>query len=90
MLFHSAFFFPDILGCMGFGARTALVDLRTLLKSLKCDYIKIIRRKHRHIHILILMHSEEGEGKKYKIPLKSCQHRSKHKRCLKWEHTVPA
>lgn len=84
------FVFPVHLGCMVFGARTASVELRTLLKSLKCDCIKIIRRNHKHICILIIMQSEEGEGRKYEIPLKSCQHRSKHKRCLKWEHTVPA
>lgn len=82
------FGFPLHLDCMAFGARPALVVLQTLLKSLKCDCIKIIRN-HKHIHILIIMQSREGEGRKYEIPLKSCQHRSKYKRYLKWEHTVP-
>lgn len=83
------FGFPLHLDCMAFGARTASVVLQTLLKSLKCDCIKIIIRNHKHIHILIIMQSREGEGRKYEIPLKSCQHRTKYKRCLKWEHTVP-
>lgn len=83
------FVFLVRLGCMASGARTASVELQTLLKSLKFDCVKITRRNHKHIHILIIMQSGEGEGRKYKIPLKSCQHRSKHKRCLKWEHTVP-
>lgn len=83
------FGFPLHLDCIAFGARTALIVLQTLLKSLKCDCIKIIRRNHKHIHILITMQSREGEGRKYDIPLKRCQHRSKYKKCLKWEHTVP-
>lgn len=83
------FGFPLHLDSMAFGARTALVVLQTLLKSLKCNCIKIKRRNHKHIHMLIIMQSREGEGRKYEIPLKSCQHRSKYKRCLKWVHTVP-
>jgi len=81
---------PVRLGCMAFGPRTASVELHTLLKSLKCDCIKIIIRNHKHICILIIMQSGEGEGTKYEIPLKSCQHRSIHKRCLKWEPALPA
>lgn len=74
---------------MALGARTALVVLQTLLKSLKCDCMKIIRRNHKHVYILIIMQSKEGEGRKYEIPLKSCQHRTNYKRCLKWEHPIP-
>lgn len=84
------FDFPGHLGCMVLGARTALVALWTLLKSLKCDCSKIIRRNQEHIHILVTMQSGKEEGRKYEVLLKSCQHRSKHKRCLKWEHTSEA
>lgn len=89
MLHDAVLGFPLHLDCMAFGAKTALVVLQALLKSLKCDCIKIIRRNHKHIHILIIMQSREEEGRKYEIPLKSCQHRSRYKRCLKWEHIVP-
>lgn len=85
------FLFPLGLGYMVFGARTTLVELWTLLKSLKCDCIKV-RRNHKHIHILIIRQaqSREGAGRKQEIPLKSFQHWSKHKRGLKWEHAVPS
>lgn len=61
------FTFPGHLGSMVLGARGASVELWTLLKSLKCDCIKIIRRNQEHIHILIIMQSGKEEGRKYEI-----------------------
>lgn len=84
-----SFVFPVCVRYVLSGARAASVAFRTSLKSLRWDCIKIVKKSQACSHNNYYAKSGGGgEKKSVRFLWKAARYRYRHKRCLKWEHTL--